>query len=92
MLAKASLAIVAVQKRLQSFEKAIPEHINLTKRQQDEAQKLKEELREEPESEEDRGAQRTLAIQEVEERSRLLEADQASSRVVSSQLRARLYG
>jgi hypothetical protein len=74
---------------LQSLEKAIQEHIDLTKRQQGEAQKRKEELQEEPENEEDGGALRTLAIQEVEERSRLLEADQASSGVMSSQLRSR---
>ena len=77
---------------MQSLEKAIQEHIDLTKRQQDEAQKRQEELQEEPEDEEDGGAQRTLAIREVEEQSRLLEADQASSGVVSSQLRSRLSG
>ena len=70
----------------------IQEHIVLTKRQRDEAQKRKEELQDEPEDEEDGGAQRTLAIREVEERSRLLEADQVSSGTVSSQLRSKLSG
>ena len=72
--------------------KAIQGHIDLTKRQQDEAQKCKEELQEEPEDGEDGGAQRTLAIREVEEQSRLLEADQVSSGAVSSQLRSKLSG
>lgn len=81
-----------MKQRLLTLDKAIQEHIDLIKRQQEEAQKRKEELQEEPEDEEDGGDQRTLAIREVEERSRLLEADQASSGVVSSQLRSRLSG
>jgi hypothetical protein len=43
---------------------------------------------EEPEDEEDRGAQRALAIQEVEKQKSLLEADQISSAVVFSQVRS----
>ena len=55
-----------------------------------ENQKRKDELQEEPEDEEDDGAQRALAIKEVEEQSRLLEADQVSSGVVFSQVHSKL--
>jgi isocitrate lyase len=64
--------------------------VDLTKKQQEEAKKRIEELQEEPVDEEDDGAQRTLAIKEVEEQSRLLKADLDSSKVVSSQVRSRL--
>ena len=50
------------------------------------------ELQEEPEDEEDGGAQRTLAIKEVEEQSHLLEADQVSCGVVFSQVRSKRTG
>ncbi|RJE23420.1 hypothetical protein PHISCL_04228 [Aspergillus sclerotialis] len=78
--------------RLQNLEKAIQEHITLTRERQNKALERKEELQEELEDEEDGGAQRTLAMKEVEEQSCLLQADQAASGVVSSQLRARLLG
>jgi hypothetical protein len=77
---------------LQDLEKAIQEHITLTERRQNEALERMEELQEEPEDEYDGGAQRTLAIGEIDEQSRLLEADQVISGVISSQLRARLLG
>jgi hypothetical protein len=49
--------------QLQALEAKIQEHIDLTKKQQDEAQKRRQELQVEPDDEEDGGAQRTLAIQ-----------------------------
>jgi hypothetical protein len=64
-----------VKQQLQTLEKKIQEHLDLTKRQQDEAQKRKQVLQEELEDEEDGGAQRTLAIKEIDKQSRLLEAD-----------------
>lgn len=75
---------------MQSLEKAIQDHVDLTKKQQKDAENRKEELQKEPAYEEDDGAQRTLAIKEVEEQSRLLAADEAASKVVSSQVRSRL--
>lgn len=75
---------------MQILEKAIQEHLNETKKQQDRVQKRKEELQKEPEDEEDDGAQRNLAIIEVEEQSRLLEANQVSSKDMSSMLKAAL--
>ena len=74
------------------LETKIQEHLNLTKRQQDEAQRRKRELQEEPEDEEDGGAQPTLAIKEVEVQSRVLEADQVACGVVFSQVRSRRSG
>ncbi|RYP12005.1 hypothetical protein DL765_007521 [Monosporascus sp. GIB2] len=80
------------KKQLQTLETKIQEHLDFTIQQQDEARKRKQELQEEPEDEEDGGAQRTLAIQEVEEQSRLLEADLVSCGVVFSQLRSERTG
>jgi hypothetical protein len=81
-----------VKKQLQTLETKIQEHLDLTKRQQGEAQERKRELLKEPEDEDDGGAQRTLAVKEVEEQSRLLEADQVSCGVVFSQVRSRRSG
>jgi len=81
-----------VKQQLQTLETKIQEHLNLTKRQQDEAQRRKRELQEEPEDEEDGGAQPTLAIKEVEVQSRVLEADQVACGVVFSQVRSRRSG
>jgi hypothetical protein len=78
--------------RVQNIEKAIQEHIILINRQHKEALERQEELQEEPEDEDDDGAQRTLAIKEVEEQSRLLESDQTASGVLASQLRAMIQG
>lgn len=84
-----------VRKQLQALEAKIQEHLNLTKRQQEEAEERRQALQEEPEEPEDEengGAQRTLAIKEVEEQSRLLEADQVSCGVVFSQVRSKRSG
>ncbi|KAL5331178.1 hypothetical protein ACEPPN_000707 [Leptodophora sp. 'Broadleaf-Isolate-01'] len=81
-----------LKKQLQTLETKIQDHLDLTIKLQDKAWKRKQELQEEPEDEEDGGAQRTLAIKEVEERSRLLEADQVSCGVVFSQLRSKRTG
>jgi hypothetical protein len=77
--------------RVQNLEKAIQEHITLINRQHREALGRQEELQEEPEDEDD-GAQRTLALKEVEEQSRLLESDQTASGVLSSQLHTMIQG
>ncbi|KAJ5876355.1 Cytochrome P450 [Penicillium soppii] len=62
------------------------EHIKLMKRSQDETLQRKNEL-ESPEHKDDDddggGAQRTLAIQEIEEQSRVLEFDQTASGAIS---------
>lgn len=69
-------------KQLRALETTIQEHIELTGRKQgDTLQRRKElEILEEENEDEDDGAQRTLAIQEIDEQSRLLEADQAASK------------
>jgi len=77
--------------QLQSLEVQIQEHMNLTKKQQDEVQRRRQELEDEPEDEGD-SAQRALAIQEVEKQSSLLEADQVSSTLVFSQVRSKPTG
>ncbi|USP80796.1 hypothetical protein yc1106_08070 [Curvularia clavata] len=78
-----------LNKRLQALENNLQQHINLTKTLCDEAQKRKEQLSKEPEEEEDDGgAQRKLAIQEVEEQSRLLEAEASLANAISSRLLA----
>jgi hypothetical protein len=81
-----------LKKQLQTLETKIQEHLDLIKEQQGEAKKRKQELQEEPEDEEDGGAQRTLAITEVEKQSHLLEADQASCGVVFSRLHSQRTG
>lgn len=81
-----------LKRQLQTLETKIQEHLDLTKKQHDEAQGRKQELQEEPEEEEDGGAQRTLAIKETEEQSRLLEANQVSCGVVFSQVRSQRSG
>ncbi|KAJ6013159.1 hypothetical protein N7522_003514 [Penicillium canescens] len=71
------------EKQLRVLETAIQKHIELTKIQQDEALQRRKDLESlEDEDEEDDG-QRTLAIRETEEQSRLLEADQSASGIVS---------
>ena len=81
-----------VKGQLQTLETKIQEHLDLTKRQQDQALERKWALEEEPEDEEDGGAQRTLAMKEVEQQSCLLEADQVSCGVVFSQVRSKRSG
>jgi hypothetical protein len=81
-----------VRRQLQTLETKIQEHLNLTQRQQDQAQGRKNALEDELEDEEDGGAQRTLAMKEIEQQSRLLEADQVSCGVVFSQVQSRRSG
>jgi hypothetical protein len=81
-----------VRRLLQTLETKIQEHLNLTQRQQDQAQERRNALEDELEDEEDGGAQRTLAMKEIEQQSRLLEADQVSCGVVFSQVRSRRSG
>lgn len=78
-----------VKRQLQILETKIQEHLDLTKRQQNEAQQRKLELEEEPEDEIDDDSQRMLAVREVEEQLRILEADQVSCGVVFSQVRSK---
>ncbi|KAJ5660889.1 uncharacterized protein N7484_000261 [Penicillium longicatenatum] len=73
------------EKQLRVLGTAVQEHMEITQRKQGDALQRKNEL-ESPEDEsedDDGGAQRTLAIQEIDERLRLLEADQTASKVVS---------
>ncbi|KAI5924519.1 hypothetical protein F4810DRAFT_664018 [Camillea tinctor] len=81
-----------VNTQLQSLKTKIQEHLDLIKQQKDEAEERKRELEEESDDEEDGGAQRTLAIKEIEKRLRLLETDQVSCGVVFSQLRSKETG
>lgn len=75
-----------VKRQLLAFEKAVREHIDGIIVEQGEAQKRKKELEEEPEAEEDGGAQQTLAVKEVEQQLSLLEKHQASSAFLVTQL------
>ncbi|KUJ10179.1 uncharacterized protein LY89DRAFT_656845 [Mollisia scopiformis] len=75
--------------QLQALETQIQEYIDLAKKQQDEAQRRRQDLQEQPGDEEDGGAQRALATQEVEKQKGLLEADQVSSAVVFLQVRSK---
>ncbi|KAJ4361601.1 hypothetical protein N0V95_001762 [Ascochyta clinopodiicola] len=82
-----------LNKRLQKLENSVQQHVDLTKTLHNEAQMRTEQLSKEPEEEEDDDcAQRKLAIQELEEQSRLLEADESFANAVSSRLRAKLSG
>lgn len=82
-----------LNKRLQALQSSVQQHVDLTKTLRDEAQKRKEQFSKEPEEEEsDDGAQRNLAMQEVEEQLRLLEADESFANTVSSRLRAKPSG
>ena len=75
--------------QLQALEAKIQEHVDLTKTQQDEAQRRREKLCEGAGEEVDGGAQRTLAIHEIDEQSRLIESDQISSAVVLTQVHSK---
>jgi hypothetical protein len=81
-----------VKRQLQTLERKIQEHLDLTKRQQDQGLKRRRALEAEPEDEEDGGAQRTLAIKEIEQQSHLLKADEVSCGVVFSQVRSKRSG
>ncbi|KAF1829575.1 hypothetical protein BDW02DRAFT_651242 [Decorospora gaudefroyi] len=80
-----------LKEQLGTLETRIQEHLDLMKKQQVEAKARKQELEEEPEEEdeEDDGAKRKLAIQAVDERLRVLEADQVSCGVLFLQARSR---
>ncbi|KAJ5298307.1 uncharacterized protein N7443_006427 [Penicillium atrosanguineum] len=73
------------EKQLRVLETAIQEHIQLTERKQGDALQRKKDLEYPEDEDEDEGgdAQRTLAIQEIDKQSRLLEADQIASKLVS---------
>ncbi|CAI6334705.1 unnamed protein product [Periconia digitata] len=76
-----------VERQLQTLEFKIQEHLDSTKKQLQDAQARKVELEEDEDEEED-DAQRMLAIQEVKEQERLLEANQVSCGVMHSQVEA----
>ncbi|KAI1839711.1 hypothetical protein JX266_014079 [Neoarthrinium moseri] len=78
-----------LRKELQLLERTIQVHIDRTNKQQEDAQKRVEELEKDRVEEEDE-AEQTLAIREVKDRSRLLEADLNSAKTVSSQVRSKL--
>jgi hypothetical protein len=81
-----------VKKQLQTLETKIQEHLYFTNKQRDETQERRGALEDEPEDEEDGSAQRTLAIREIEQQSRLLEADQMSCGVVFTQVGSKRSG
>ncbi|KAJ5874361.1 Cytochrome P450, partial [Penicillium soppii] len=76
------------EKQQRLLENAVQKHIKLTKRKQDEAFQRQNALKnpEDEDEDDDGGAQRTLAIQEIEEQSRVLESDQTASRAISQML------
>lgn len=81
-----------VKRQLQTLETRIQENLDLTKKQHNEVIERMQSLQEEPEDEEDDGAERTLATNEVEERLRLLEASQASCGMMFAQVRSERSG
>jgi hypothetical protein len=85
-----------LKEQLRTLETSIKDHLDLIKKQQAETRARKQELEddseEEEEDEEFDDAERTLAIKSVEERARLLEADQVSCGVVFLQARSRQSG
>ncbi|RWA05544.1 hypothetical protein EKO27_g9559 [Xylaria grammica] len=82
-----------LEEQLLDLQTKIEKHPVLVNDQHLEAQRRKEELQQSSEDEEDDDdAQRTLAIEEVEEQSRLLEDEQVSSGVILSQIQAERTG
>ncbi|PSN59263.1 hypothetical protein BS50DRAFT_537746 [Corynespora cassiicola Philippines] len=81
-----------LKQQLQALESKIQDHLDLTRKLQHETQERKRELQEDLEDEDDEGAQRLLAIKEVERQCRLLEANQISCGVVFSQARSKRSG
>lgn len=75
-----------VKQQLQTLELAVREHIEMTRSAQVEAQRRRAEIERGGEDDGD-DAQQVLAVQEVDQRSRLLEADQVSSGVALVQVR-----
>jgi hypothetical protein len=82
----------SLRAEFRTLERTIQEHVESTKRAQEEIERRKLDLRKGPEDEGDDEAQRVLARKEVEEQSCLLEADQISSGVVFSQVHRTLTG
>ena len=76
--------------QIQGLEAKIQEHIELTKRQQIEAQQRKQQLA--TGSDNASKAERTLAIQEVKDRLLLIEEDQFNSGVVFTQVHSQRSG
>jgi hypothetical protein len=72
------------EKQLRVLQTATQEHIELTGRNQDDALQREKELEsaDDEDEDEDAGAQRTLAIQEIDKQLRLLEAEQTASKIV----------
>lgn len=81
-----------LKQQLQALESKIQDHLDLTRKLQYDTQERKRELQEDLEDEDDEGAQRLLAIKEVETQCRLLEANQISCGVVFSQARSKRSG
>jgi hypothetical protein len=79
-------------RQLYVFETMIENHLDSTKKKHEEALDRMRELQEESDDEEDGGALRTFIIKEIEEQSRILEAEQLSCGVVFLQVRSKRSG
>jgi len=77
-------------KRLATLQDDVQQHLELTKKQQQETQQRLQELSIEHDNEEDDDCQRELALKEVQNRSDVLEADQISSAVTYAQVRSHI--
>ena len=82
----------SLMEQFQTLEKTIQEHVEMTKRAQSVVDRQKLELEQDLGDEGDDDVQQELAMREVEEEFRLLEADQVSSGVILSQVHSRLTG
>ena len=80
----------SLMEQFQTLEKTIQEHVEVTKAAQSAVERQKLGLEQNFDDEGDDDAQHELAMREVEEESRLLEADQVSSGVIFSQVHGRL--
>jgi hypothetical protein len=80
----------SIMEQFQTLEKTIQEHVKVTKMAHSAVERQKLELERDLDDEGDDDAQQKLAIREVEEEFRLLEADQISSGVIFSQVHSRL--
>lgn len=78
-----------MKQQLQDLERSVREHIDATKREELEVQQRRLELAQEDGEDE---AERELAIQEMEERTRVLEAGQVCAGIVFSQVRKGFTG
>lgn len=79
-------------RQLYVFETMIENHLDSTRKKHGEALDRMRELQEESDDEEDGGVLRTMVIKEIEEQSRILEADQLSCGVVFLQVRSKRSG